>query len=355
MNQNKDFYYKIEAYLCDGLSPSEKKAFEHEIAFDPQLKRQVEMQRLEWDGMESLVETDLRNKMDDWDTEMPFEMPTLAVVKPLIAPAEPKIVPMRHDYRWSIAASLVLAVGALIWLWQSKSPSETPIAHVEPPKSTELPIEPPKSPVESPKTLPAPPATAQVKPVPPNTLPESPKKPSVQPPKQVETPPQIVQVTPEPVITPPSPVPNSQDYAALAETNYKTDPFEVTESTRSNEPTAQLTPVEKAYQQGDFKQVVSLLKATTIDKAHVTELNLLAHAYFQQKQFANAQPLFEKMVDWNRLLARREAEWYLLLTYLAQCPKSQSQFDALAQQIKTNPQHEYYSKVITLLETIKKK
>jgi hypothetical protein len=301
------------------------------------------------------VEDDLRNKMQDWDAEMPFEMPTLAVVKPLVAVAEPKIVSMRQNYRWSIAASVVLAMGALIWLWQSKQHSESQMTHTEPPKMSPEPS--PATPQVSPVPPQTPPATAQVTPVPPQSLPELPKKPVVQPSKPVQTAPPIVQVTPEPVIppAPQTPVPNMEDYAAVAEANYKKDPFEVREDTRSSEPTETLTPAQKAYKEGHFKEVISLLKNISIEKAQVANLNLLAHAYFQQKQFANALPLFEKMVEWNRLMARQEAEWYLLLDYLAQRPQYQTQFDALAQQIKGNPKHEFHAKVVALLETIQKK
>ncbi|MEN9611391.1 MAG: hypothetical protein RLZZ628_2205 [Bacteroidota bacterium] len=363
MNQNKDFYHKIEAYLCDGLPPAEKKALEKAIAADPQLKKQVEMQRLEWDAMELLLETDLRDKMEDWDAEMPFEWTHTAMAPPTIAPTEPKTVRMPNYYRWSLAASLVLAVGALIWLWQPKpSAEEAPIVQVEPPKSVKLPVEPPetpKLPIDSPKTVPVSPTTAHVTP---KTVPESPKKQPVPSPKPIETVPPIVQVTPvEPVISPPAPVPNPENYAVIAETNYKKEPFKVIESsTRGRGVTETLSPEEKAeeaYEKADFKQVVSLLNATPLEKTYISQLNLLAHAYFQQKQFANALPLLEKMVDWNRsrLVARQEAEWYLLLGYLAQCPQYQTQFDALAQQIKGNAAHESHAKVIALLETLKQK
>jgi hypothetical protein len=293
--------------------------------------------------------------MQDWDAEMPFEMPTLAVVKPFEAASEPKIVPMRSNYRWSIAASVVLAMGALLWLWQSNQSQKPQMAHIEPPKAS---VEPPATPQVTPVTPQTPPTTAQVTPVPPKSLPESPKKPVVQPSKPVQTAPEMVQVTPKPVIQPPAPqtpVPNLEDFAAVAEANYKKDPFEISEDTRSSEPTEALTPAQKAYKEGDFKQVVLLLKNIPIEKAQVANLNLLAHAYFQQKQFANALPLFEKMVEWNRLVARQEAEWYLLLDYLAQRPQYQTQFDTLAQQIKGNPKHEFYAKVVALLESIQKK
>jgi hypothetical protein len=361
MNPNKDFYYTIEAYLCDGLSPSEKKALENAMATNPPLKKQVEMQRLEWEGMECLVEADLRSKMNDWDAEMPFELPHLEVESPLTVIKEAAIVPMRPNYRWSIAASLILVSGALIGLWQWNQGSKTlPIAHVEPPKSVEMPAESQKTveipAVQPPQKLPTPPSTAQVTPKP---LPESPKKSSVPAPKPVETAPLVVQGTPiEPVITPSEPqktVENTVDYAALAAATYKTEPFEATEKTRGTEPAVPLTPAQEAYQQSNFKQVLSLLKDTPLEKEYVAQLNLLAHAYFQQKDFVQAIPLLEKVISWSRLIIRQEAEWYLLLNYLAQYPQYQTQFDTLAQQIKGNDTHKYQSKVIKLLETLNKK
>ena len=71
MNNDK-LFEKIESYLKGGLSPEEMTAFENEIKDNPKLAEAVDMHRFEWDAMEVLVETDLRDKMTQWDK--PFSL-----------------------------------------------------------------------------------------------------------------------------------------------------------------------------------------------------------------------------------------------------------------------------------------
>jgi tetratricopeptide (TPR) repeat protein len=341
MNPNKDNYYKIEAYLCDGLPPAEKSALEKAIERDPKLKKQVEMQRLEWDGMEFLVEDDLRHKMKDWDSEMPFELATDT--------PDAKIVALRpiyiYRYHAAIAASLLLAIGSW-WLWQTKKvPVEQPVARVEQPKPIEVPTVEPSKPI-------VPPATAQVTPKKPIVTPapttKTPVRPKVQPSAPVVEVPSPV--APEMPQTPPT---VTEDYTATATLAYQevTPPF-TTSRTRSNEPDNPLTTAQKAYEQQDFKQVIALLNGTPLQEVHFEALSLLAHAYFQQKNFAAALPIFEQLVEWSSRTTRLQAEWYLLLNYLAQYGQYKTQFKALAQKISQNPNHLYQKQAAKLLESI---
>jgi len=69
MEQNPT-YHKIEAYLDNSLPAAEHEAFEREIARDPELAQQVELQRFERDAMEVLVEEDLRDDIAGWKKDM---------------------------------------------------------------------------------------------------------------------------------------------------------------------------------------------------------------------------------------------------------------------------------------------
>ena len=65
-------FEKIESFLKGELSLEEMSAFENEIKNNPKLAKAVDIYRFEWDAMEVLVETDLRDKMTQWDK--PFSL-----------------------------------------------------------------------------------------------------------------------------------------------------------------------------------------------------------------------------------------------------------------------------------------
>ena len=60
-------FEKIESFLKGELSLEEMSAFENEIKNNPKLAKAVDIYRFEWDAMEVLVETDLRDKIIQWD------------------------------------------------------------------------------------------------------------------------------------------------------------------------------------------------------------------------------------------------------------------------------------------------
>ncbi|MEZ5058806.1 MAG: hypothetical protein R2879_17365 [Saprospiraceae bacterium] len=63
---NKD---RIDKYLLGKMDPEEKVSFEEELKSDEMLAFEVEMARLELDGMELMIEEDLRADMESWKIE----------------------------------------------------------------------------------------------------------------------------------------------------------------------------------------------------------------------------------------------------------------------------------------------
>lgn len=61
----EQLFYKIEAYLRQELSPTEHEAFERQIAADPELAAEVELQRLQLEAIDVLVEEDLQQHRDE--------------------------------------------------------------------------------------------------------------------------------------------------------------------------------------------------------------------------------------------------------------------------------------------------
>lgn len=61
---------KIDAYIKRHLAPEEIAELESEIAQNPEMARQVARQRLHLEGLNLLLEQDLRTKMDAWEIEI---------------------------------------------------------------------------------------------------------------------------------------------------------------------------------------------------------------------------------------------------------------------------------------------
>jgi tetratricopeptide (TPR) repeat protein len=162
-----------------------------------------------------------------------------------------------------------------------------------------------------------------------------------QPPKQPTAPQK------PPVISPPpaEKAPQKIEYLALAEELYV--PYDAS-GLRSGEPEDSVTPSDferavEAYNNKDWKQVVRLLKSPTPDQ--LTEsLKLRAHAYFQLGNFDKAAADFQQLAE-KSLSYKYDAEWNLLLCYLARLPEKQAAFDQLRKRILENPEHPFYQRV----------
>ena len=81
MESNKHIFNRIENYLKGNLSIEETAAFEKEIAVDIELAELVELHRFEQEGIEQLIEEDLRQKVKHWTTSPPnVEAKTLSLI-----------------------------------------------------------------------------------------------------------------------------------------------------------------------------------------------------------------------------------------------------------------------------------
>ena len=338
MNE-KELYDKIEAYLREDLSAADKKAFDAEIASNPLLAEQVEMHRFEWDGMEVILENDLRAKMVQWQEEGKkgeIILPSVKEVKNRIIPIEKgKTTVRRLYYGLAIAASITLLLGALLWVFTKPNPISDVVKN-DASKDTiaRLPLPTPKSDKEN-----TPIVQMDKKPIePPVTLPK--------------------QESPKPIV--PNNETNRVDettYIAFAEDAYKEDvpDYESINTTRSggnNVPL--LEEAGKAYDSKDFTKVISLLKNTLALDENFNALELLAHSYFQQKQYKLALPLFKDLLRLSGKRTHGKSEWYLLLCYLTNYSHYKSEFAVLSQKILANSEHDYAAQTKTLLSKIQR-
>jgi len=106
---NIDSYFdKIDRYATGQMTDAERKAFDADIAVNPDLKQAFDLYLIGNEVIEEGVSTSLRQQLDAWAAE---DSATLAGT-----PTKPraKLVSMKgFAVRWAVAASLLLAVFAL--------------------------------------------------------------------------------------------------------------------------------------------------------------------------------------------------------------------------------------------------
>jgi hypothetical protein len=119
----KEIYDKIEAYLLNQMSESERSDFEKELGTNEALKKQFNQQELEHQIMEVLVEKDLRLDLEKWQKEEDVKLQKGQKTRP-------KIFYLRRASMIAVAASLLFLVYMFFW-WNERESDSIPIAKEE--------------------------------------------------------------------------------------------------------------------------------------------------------------------------------------------------------------------------------
>lgn len=317
---------KIEAYLTGQLTDEESLQFEKEAANDQQLANELSLQRLEHDAMERMLEQELKNKMaSSWAASPP--------ANPFLEKQEAKVVQLDARKNWRvlrIAAAIggVLLITALLWRLTNNKPPE--IVN-EPPKK-ETPSEPP------------------TQETPPITIPEETEI--------VETPDEPVNKKEQPKqknrkTERPAPPPSQNNYLAMAENLY-TAPSSQASSLKSGDAPSEKSAIlqaAEALDEGRFKEALTLLGPPAADDQS-TERYIRGHAYFKTGKYGAAAEEFKIIAADEFLPNYQEAQWYLLLSYLAQLPTTEKEFKALANQLANDEYSDYQQEAKDLLEKV---
>jgi hypothetical protein len=322
MNFNEQLFDKIEDYLKGKLSVEQATSFEKEIANDPSLAEMVEMHRFEQDGMEYLVEKDLKQKLKDWETKPPTD--------------EGKKNDQNPFWKYGLGL-LLLAIIASVFIWNRNTPISDPLSPTEEPAS-EIP--------------------------PPNTTPVELENNKEEPAKKKRN---IADSDPEksdPIIPKTDPVkPQRNDYLALAESSYilPDNLSSGLRSTGSKETKNVLSPGLKAFAEDKMDVAISEFNKISIEKnpeEYKQAQEYLAHAYFKNEKYEKASIIFKSIADQSKMTALDRAEWYLLLSLLPDYKNQTIQVDALLEKM-TDPEsyHNYAdpaAKIKSELEKINK-
>lgn len=295
MENQEEQFYKIEDYLKGKLSEREHKAFEHKMKTSPSLSREVEKQRMERQGLEYILEKDLRAKMKEW---------------------QPAATPKKQHYLWWITA-LLLVVSASVWGVYK--------LNIEP----EL------------KTSPTQPEPETTTPPPVNTEPEKvPAPPNEQPPVARQEP---IESNGKGKTASPQ-----KDYLALAESAYtlpehlNTTLKSPIEEDTANTPQAILNKGISAFSNGNYSEALAMFQQLAQEDS--TELyeqayEWMAHTHFQMQEFEAAAEKFRSIAnsDYSAFILDR-AEWYLLLSLLPNYPEHEDEAKALIEKM-TEPEN----------------
>ena len=177
---------------------------------------------------------------------------------------------------------------------------------------------------------------------------ESPAEPNKDETEQPATPPK----RPEKELAPAS---STNNYIALATTSYQ-DPPPFASRLKSGEATAEksvLLQAAEAFDEGRYPAAIDLLGLPT-EKDQSSVRYLRGHTYFKLKKFNLAADEFKFVASDEFLPNYQEAQWYLLLSYLALLPNAENDFRALALQLAGDEYSDYREEAKKLLDQVDK-
>lgn len=315
-----EFFEKIEDYLKNRLSAEAQAAFEEQMNVNPALAEAVELHR---DLMAATGEKDvhdLRRQMEEIYREQAEEKPG-AILKAL-----PKGGGMSATYRRIIltaaAAVLVGIVAITVWKPWGQTP-EAPIA----------------KPSEPSPALPAPQilddGIAEAPPLPPASSPKphTPQKPANKS-KQTDT------------------ETDKRRYIAMADEAYRASSGDWGGTLKSGESRGEILLEEKAeaaFAKQDYQEALKILADS--DTLSPVAIYLRGHAHFRLENYAAAATDFRALLHDEGYAA--DAEWYLLLSLLAQKGTDDAEAKELIKQMRKSGDHPYHPDLQRLLPKIR--
>lgn len=277
MENKSPFYDQIEAFLTGRLTPAEQEAMQKALPDDPELAREVELRRLEFDVSESLIAENIRRQMQGLRPEPPTESP-----------------PEKKNLVVLLLIAAVLLITAIGVYRRQRAP------------------EPPRAP--APATSPPNPAT--------DTIPAAPQ--AVHPPAHDHK---------------PTPGGQQNRLLALAAELYQNPDFETLRGPASGQADP-LEAALAAWQKQDYAAVVTILQPVAADAPQYWRaMTFTAHAQFKLKRFGQAAQTFAAIADGKIQPWAEDADGYVLLAMLADGQSGTVAFRARLEKVLADPGH----------------
>ncbi len=304
MMEEQVIFNLIQKYLDGALSEHEMATVRKRIESEPALAGELQNQQLERQVMDELVARKLKEKMRQWDQQLP-------VYKPSFFKKRQNLLPF-------LLTIVVIAACAVFFILKKITPSPAPSG--QPQKTEQIP--PVANHGEGPQESKA--------------LDANPKNPAGNPELQkTETRKQIA-------------------YLEIAQRHYETLPS-LTFPFRGNGEAADsisraMEAADQAYRRGDLSEATNITAALAATYPNVSRLQLiLGKLYFEKKDFESAIGSLSAVSKTPTLFAS-EAQWNLLLAYLARYDKEKQFYKKLLREILSDPNHFGYKKALLLQE-----
>jgi hypothetical protein len=299
---SQEFNDKIDNYLEGKLNQNDLDAFEQALKTDPTLVRAIEVSRLEKKGIELLVETDLRAKLQRWKSEK--------------EPQKPSNTEGIKNYRYvyiGVFIATILFIG--LYFFNQQKP-----INVSKPKNNDL-----DTLLKGQKSSPT------SNPIINQTIPSETKE---------QKP--IAKIKENPM---------EKDDKTLAFVNSMYDKPDFSNSVRhtNKEISDTLKSLIEAWENNDFKQVISL--SESIDKSnknYYRSQEILGHAFFRLNQFDKAENTFKIITLSAKGQIIEDSNWYRLLCLIAL--KQNDDATILLNIILSNKNHTHFLDAKKLLD-----
>jgi uncharacterized coiled-coil protein SlyX len=303
---------RIEAWLKGELPAAEAAAFEAEVAADPALAEEVELQRLTLSAMEHLSEQHLQQNILGWMNDVEIDD------APQVAKKNPGSE-FKRNLLW-VAVALLLLIGSLVYFISDANAAKRRIAALEA-------------------------AIRQQD----SVLFELKQRPTVDSAGIDSLARENRRLQQE--------LKNSQDAGeAPGPFAYYRKPKDLGAAVRLGEDpsvTELLRDGARFFQKSDLKRAEDNARAALkIDPENRDADRLLAHVLFGQRRFFEAEPIFARLREKYALTSdlAREAEWNLLLCYraLAADTGQRALFNAALDKILNERDHPYHSEALKM-------
>ena len=316
MNRDEQVFDKIEAYLRGKMSAQDAAAFEAELAADPRLADLVNTQRFERQGLEWLVERDLRAKMNAWEREAGQQRPQTSLRPVFIR-------------RWRAAAGAAALLLLGVFGWWLLRPQED--IGGPPPVVTTTKPEPPAA--APPKNRPAPSSRPPAGDTGDDRVAGSPKPARPAP-----------SVPPAPGPRESVPAPATVDYPALASAYYRESDFIRKTGNGATESPGYGQALD-SYRSGKYAEAEKLLgPLVKLNPNALKTKELLAHSLYKNGRYDEAIPYFRDLSGAKDKAVAERSDWALALALLHKMPAQKALLNRVLDNILANPGHAFYEK-----------
>lgn len=326
MELNGDTYDRIEKYVRGKLPKAEAASLEKEMVENEAMREAVEMARFEMEGMEYLLEQDLREQMGQWKE-----------AEVLDEKENPKADSDYGKWLWGLfgVVGLLLAIFYFTNIGDDENfaPANNEVKQDAP--KDDRPI-----------------ATDKTTPIDETGIPDEKKE--VAKDDKTNLPNQPVQKS-----NPLAPEADYEELYAYVKTELYTSPSLFDDNglkSPAKDGESVISKGKKAFVAGEYAKAVKLLESIAPkNNEYEAAKEPLAHAYFKNGQFAKATKLFKEITDESSFL-KDEPEWYWLLSLMADYEKNKKEANQLLNEIIKNNDHQYHKQAAILkskLEEIK--